>query len=232
MDNDCPVCYSSHMTTTARPLRKDAERNRQRILEAARELFAEEGLGVTLNDIAHFAGCGVGTVYRRFPDKEQLIDALFEERVGELVARAEAALSNPDPWEGFVGFLEYGLQLQAQDRGLKEVLLSTDEGRARVARVRERLVPLAGRLVERAHAAGALRPDFSHQDMPVIQLMIGAVIDGARDIEPDLWRRYLAIVLRGLRADPTPPEPLSVGPLAEQQLDEVMRCWRPPPRHR
>src|ERR1700680_1616117 len=101
-----------------RPLRKDAERNRQRILEAARELFTEQGLGVTLNDIAHFAGCGVGTVYRRFPDKEQLIDALFEERVGELVACAEAALSNPDPWEGFVGFLEYGLRLQAQDRGL------------------------------------------------------------------------------------------------------------------
>jgi AcrR family transcriptional regulator len=220
------------MATTARPLRKDAERNRQRILEAARELFTEQGLGVTLNDIAHFAGCGVGTVYRRFPDKEQLIDALFEERVGELVACAEAALSNPDPWEGFVGFLEYGLRLQAQDRGLKEVLLSTDEGRARVARVRERLVPLAGRLVERAQAAGALRPDFSQQDMPVIQLMIGAVIDGARDIEPDLWRRYLAIVLRGLRADPTPAEPLSHGPLAEQQLDEVMRYWRPAPRHR
>ena len=232
MDNLSPVCYSPHMATTARPLRKDAERNRQRILEAARELFTEQGLGVTLNDIAHFAGCGVGTVYRRFPDKEQLIDALFEERVGELVACAEAALSNPDPWEGFVGFLEYGLRLQAQDRGLKEVLLSTDEGRARVARVRERLVPLAGRLVERAQAAGALRPDFSQQDMPVIQLMIGAVIDGARDIEPDLWRRYLAIVLRGLRAEPTRPEPLSHGPLAEQQLDEVMRYWRPAPRHR
>ena len=218
--------------TADRPLRKDAERNRQRILAAAGELFAEVGLAASLDAVAERAGVGVGTVYRRFPDKEQLIDALFEERVGELVACAEAALSNPDPWEGFVGFLEYGLRLQAQDRGLKEVLLSTDEGRARVARVRERLVPLAGRLVERAQAAGALRPDFSQQDMPVIQLMIGAVIDGARDIEPDLWRRYLAIVLRGLRAEPTRPEPLSHGPLAEQQLDEVMRYWRPAPRHR
>jgi AcrR family transcriptional regulator len=220
------------MATTERPLRKDAERNRQRILEAARELFTEQGLGVTLNDIAHFAGCGVGTVYRRFPDKEQLIDALFEERVGELVARAEAALTNPDPWDGLVGFLEYGLRSQTHDRGLKELMLSTDDGRARVSGVRERLEPLVGQLVERAHASGALRPDIAYQDMPVIQVMLGAVMDGARDIEPDLWRRYLAIVLRGLRADPTSLEPLPVGPLTEEQLEDVMRCWRPPPRHR
>jgi AcrR family transcriptional regulator len=220
------------MSTTERPLRKDAERNRQRILEAARELFTEQGLGVTLNDVAHFAGCGVGTVYRRFPDKAQLIDALFEDRVGELVASAEAALEDPDPWAGLVSFLEYGLELQARDRGLKEVLLSHDEGRARIAGVRERLLPLADKLIQRAHAAGVLRPDIGHQDMPVIQLMLGAVIDAARDIEPELWRRYLAIFLRGLRADPTPVRSLPVGPLTEEQADDVMHCWRPQPRHR
>jgi AcrR family transcriptional regulator len=220
------------MATTERPLRKDAERNRQRILEAARELFAEQGLGVTLNDIAHFAGCGVGTVYRRFPDKEQLIDALFEERIGELVGRAEAALTNPDPWDGLVDFLQYGLGQQARDRGLKEVLLSTDEGRARVAGVRERLEPMVDQLIERAHAAGTLRPDITAQDMPMVYVMLGAVIDAARDVEPDLWRRHLAIFLRGLRADPTPLEPLPVGPLTEEQVEAVMRCWQPPPRHR
>jgi AcrR family transcriptional regulator len=220
------------MTTTERPLRKDAERNRQRILEAARELFTEQGLGVTLNDIAHYAGCGVGTVYRRFPDKEQLIDALFEERVGELVRRAEQALTDPDPWSGLTGFLEHGLQQQAADRGLKELLLSTDDGRARVAGVRERLEPIIRQLIDRAHASGALRRDVAHQDMPVLQVMLGSVIDGARDIEPDLWRRYLALVLRGLRADPTPVEPLPVGPLSDDQVEAAMRCWRPPPRHR
>jgi AcrR family transcriptional regulator len=218
------------MATIERPLRKDAERNRQRILEAARELFSERGLSVTLNDIAHYAGCGVGTVYRRFPDKEQLIDALFEERIGELVVCAEVALTNPDPWEGLVSFLEDGLRLQARDRGLKEVLLSTDEGRARVAVARERLMPLGGQLIERAGAAGALRPDISRQDIPVIHVMLGAVMDGARDVEPDLWRRYLAIVLRGLRADSTVPEPLPVGPLTQDQLEDVMRCWQPPRR--
>ena len=220
------------MATIERPLRKDAERNRQRILEAARELFAEQGLGVTLNDIAHFAGCGVGTVYRRFPDKEQLIDALFEERVGELVASAEQALANPDPWDGLVGFLVFGLELQARDRGLKEVLLSTDVGRARVAGMRGRLEPMVGRLVRRAHGAGALRRDITHEDMPVLSMMLGTVIDVARDTEAELWRRYLAIVLRGLRAEPTPPEPLLVRPLTAGQLEEVMRCWQPAPRNR
>jgi AcrR family transcriptional regulator len=190
-------------------------------------LFAEQGLGVTLNDIAHFAGCGVGTVYRRFPDKEQLIDALFEERIGELVANAEGALANPDTWDGLVGFVEAGLQLQARDRGLKEVLLSTAEGRARVASVRGRLDPIVGQLVERAHAAGVLRPDITHEDMPAISVMLGAVIDASRDVEPELWRRFLAIVLRGLRAEPTPPEPLPVGPLTEAQLEAVMRSWQP-----
>lgn len=232
VDKKFPLCYSQHMATTERPLRKDAERNRQRILEAARELFTEQGLGVTLNDIAHYAGCGVGTVYRRFPDKEQLIDALFEERVGELVAAAEAAITKPDPWDGLVDFLECGLELQARDRGLKEVLLSTDEGRARVAGVRERLVPLVAQLIERAHASGALRPDFTDHDMAVVTMMLGAVIDGARDIEPDLWRRYLAIVLRGLRADPTPLDPLPIGSPTDEQADEIMRCWQPRPRHR
>jgi AcrR family transcriptional regulator len=218
------------MATTERPLRKDAERNRQRILEAAGELFTERGLGVTLNDIAHYAGCGVGTVYRRFPDKEQLIEALFEERVSEFVARAEEALANPDPWQGLVGFLEVTLERQACDRGLKELLLSTDQGRARAAGVRERLVPLVGQLVERAQAAGALRTDVGHADLSIIQVMLGAVIDGARDVEPELWRRYLRIVLRGLRADPTAVEPLPGGPLTEEQLDDVMRCWQTSPR--
>jgi AcrR family transcriptional regulator len=227
MDHVNPFCYSWHMATVERPLRKDAERNRQRILEAARELFTERGLGVTLNDIAHHAGCGVGTVYRRFPDKELLIDALFEERIDEMVALAQDGLANPDPWDGLAGFLERALQAQARDRGLKDVLLSSDQGRARVTAARDRLLPIAGQIIERAHAAGALRPDIGDRDMPVIQFMLGTVIDAARDIEPDLWRRYLAVVLRGLHAEPTPADPLPVAALGEAQLDTVMRCWQP-----
>ncbi len=89
-----------------RPLRRDAERNRRLILDAARELFEQRGLGVTLNDIAHHAGVGVGTVYRRFPDKEQLIDALLEDRIADLVGSAREGALDPDPWHGLTTFLE------------------------------------------------------------------------------------------------------------------------------
>src|SRR5438105_12820922 len=107
------------MTPVERPLRKDAERNRQRILDAAAELFAQRGLGVTLNDIAHHAGVGVGTVYRRFPDKADLIEGLFEQRIRQIVELADAALADPDPWRGLTGFIERTCELQAQDRAFK-----------------------------------------------------------------------------------------------------------------
>jgi AcrR family transcriptional regulator len=211
------------MATVERPLRKDAERNRRRILDAAAELFTERGLGVTLNDIAHHADVGVGTVYRRFPDKELLIDALFEERVGEIAALAEEALANPDPWESLAGFLERGLELQARDKGLKQLLLGTPEGCARVDGVRDRMLPMVTALVERARDAGVLRPDIETTDVPVIQWMVGAVVDHGRDVKPELWRRYLGLVLRGMRAEPEHAAPLSVRALTAEELEAVMR---------
>src|SRR5437870_11403927 len=119
------------MATTDRPLRKDAKLNRRKILDAARELFAERGLGVTLNDLAHHAGVGVGTVYRRFPDKAQLIDGLFEQRLEEFAELMNAALDDADPWPGFAGFLERALELQAADRCLRELVLGAPGGPAR-----------------------------------------------------------------------------------------------------
>jgi AcrR family transcriptional regulator len=218
------------METSTRPLRKDAERNRQRILDAARELFAERGLGVTLNDIAHHAGVGVGTVYRRFPDKHELIEALFEQRLEELVSLMQAAVNHPDPWQGLVGALEQGLELQATDRGFKELVLGSPDGRTRTTQMRARLLPLARALVARAHASGQLRADVEAPDIPMMQLMLGTVVDVAGDDHPELWRRYLQIFLQGLRATPAPPAPLAVGPLAPAEVDAAMSKWRPPRR--
>src|SRR3954451_17660303 len=90
--------YTAVVSAAEQPLRKDAERNRQRVLEAARELFAARGLGVTLNDVAHHAGVGVGTVYRRFPDKEMLIDTLLQEHLDEWQRIYDEGLDDPDPW--------------------------------------------------------------------------------------------------------------------------------------
>jgi AcrR family transcriptional regulator len=216
------------MSTAARPLRRDAERNRRRILEAAAEAFAARGLTITMDDIAAHAGVGVGTVYRRFPQKDLLIEALFEERVAELVALAEVALHAEDPWEGLVGFLERAQALQASNRGLKELVLSTAHGRDRVACVRERLGPLTEGLVTRAQASGQLRADVDGSDLPLVQVMLGAVVDVTRDVAPDTWRRMLALMIDGLRAS----EPRTVLPspaLDAGQIDHAMRSWKPSP---
>jgi AcrR family transcriptional regulator len=209
-------------STVERPLRKDAERNRRRILDAAAELFAERGLGVTLNDIAHHADVGVGTVYRRFPDKDVLIDALFEERVEEMLALAEEALEDPDPWHGLVTFLERGLELQARDKGLKQLLLETPQGCARVGGVRERMLPIVTELVARAREAGDLREDIETEDFAVTQWMLGAVVDYGRELSPELWRRYLNLILRGMRREPSAPDALPVPALTRDQIDELL----------
>src|SRR4051812_1236031 len=107
---------------SARPMRRDAAANRERLLAAAGELFAERGLNVTLNDIAHHAGVGVGTAYRRFANKEEVIDALFEQRLRDLAAVAEDALQDPDAWHALVSFLERSLDMQFGDRGLNQIM--------------------------------------------------------------------------------------------------------------
>src|ERR1044071_5490121 len=109
------------MSTAAenKPLRKDAERNRRRILEAAAEVFGERGLGATLDAVAERAGVGVGTVYRRFPDKEALVDALFEERIGEVRTLALQCGEIEDPWEALSTFFDRALEMHCHDRALK-----------------------------------------------------------------------------------------------------------------
>src|SRR4051812_27456804 len=133
-----------------RPLRVDAERNRQRILAAAGDVFAERGLGVSLDDIAAAAGVGVGTVYRRFPDKDALIEALFEQKIRGIEELALRSLEIEDPWEAFAGFMRGMCRLQAEDRGLKEALMSADRGHERLSAARDTIAPVATQLLTRA----------------------------------------------------------------------------------
>ena len=217
-------------TAPDRPLRRDAERNRLRILQAAREAFAEEGLSVTLDEIARRAGVGVGTVYRRFPDKEQLIDALFIDRMEEFRALAEECMNHEDPWEGLVGFLERATAQHACDRGFKEVALSGTHGLERVARARQLMFPIVNRLVERAQADGSLRPDFAATDVPLLQVMLGSLSECTRGSDPEVWRRFLGIVTDGLRTRRDEPTPLGCGALTPMQTQDTMRCWRPSAR--
>jgi AcrR family transcriptional regulator len=213
-----------------RPLRRDAERNRQRILDAARELVAEVGLDISHDDIARAAEVGVGTVYRRFPDKQRLIDELFDERVDQIIAIVDAARELDDPWQGLYAFVAGNLELQAGDQGLKELMLGSSRASELAQRAQRRIGPAVRELVHRAHESGQLRPDVGVEDFPLIQMMVGAVMEDARHIDPHLWRRALALVLDGYRAG-THPDPLPSRMASPDQIEQVLMHWRPPRRN-
>jgi AcrR family transcriptional regulator len=201
--------------------RKDAELNRRRLLDAAREVFRDRGLGATLHDVAHHAGLGVGTAYRHFANKDELIDALFDDMVETVDGYLREAEEQPDAWVGLMGALENVCEVQAFDRGLREVMLGTGRGPERQRQMRERVVPRVDRLVARAQAQGRLRADIIPADFPILQLMVGAVSDHIG--QPGLWRRYLAIVIDGLRASPGEPSPLPVEPVSDDALQQARR---------
>jgi AcrR family transcriptional regulator len=211
--------------SSTRPLRADAERNRARILAAASEVFAERGLDVSLDDIAAHAGVGVGTVYRRFPDKDALIDALFEDKIDRAVALADASLEIEDPWEGFTTFMRGMCRMQAQDRGFKDALLLRGPGRERVAAARERIAPRAIKLLTRAQEAGAVRADLGPFDVPMINLCVGLIADRTRDIAPDYWERVLTILIDGISAQGR-TTPMPVESLDREAFTEAMASPR------
>ena len=201
--------------TPARPLRRDAARNRQLLLDAAGTVFAERGLEATLDDVARAAGVGVGTAYRHFANKFELATAVLEDCIDAMVQSAEKALADEDAWRGLVGCLESALELQAFNRGLREVLMSVSDPQS-VLRVKEKLEEPLTLLVRRAHAAGVLRPDITPGDFKVLTVMVCSVADLTGGTAPDAWRRYLALLLPGLRPG---GEALPVPALTPEQLD-------------
>lgn len=215
-----------------KPLRKDAERNRQLILQAARELFAQRGLAVTLDDVAAHAGVGVGTVYRRFPSRDAIVDELFRTRVDELVANAEHALeiAETDPWAGIVQMLSGYLEIQAGDRSFGPVVLTNAHGRGALDDARLRLKPVGDQLVKRAQAAGVLRDDFVSTDLPALILMLATLQNAVRDVAPEAWRRQLAIVLDGLRARRDDTLDMGSPPLDPLEVPQVMHDAFAPPK--
>lgn len=218
--------HVSTSETSCRPLRRDAERNRQRVIEAARDLFALRGLEATLNDVAHHAGLGVGTVYRRFPTKEELLEAVFEDAINQLTALAESALHHNDSWQGFVWFFEQLCEVTATDRGVREMAFSKTHGGDQVEAARVRLVPQITKLVERAQQDGYLRPDLSPTDMPIFGLMAGTVSEFAGDVDAQLWQRYVAILLEGIRQRSGQTR-LTINALEDEDLEAAMQGWQP-----
>ena len=206
-----------------RPLRRDAERNRQRILRAASEVFTTRGLHATLDDVARRAGVGVGTVYRRFPDKEALVDALFEDKLQALVTEAERALEAQDSWTGLVTLLERAGAMLTGDRGLVEILMYATYGQDRVSRARARMQPVVTRVVERAQRDGKLRADIRPTDVPVIAFMLTTAAEYAGQAQPEIWRRYLTLIVDGLRPTRAETTPLPVEALTPEDMVIAMR---------
>jgi AcrR family transcriptional regulator len=197
-------------------LRRDAELNRRRLIAAAHEVFRERGLSATLDDVARHAGVGVGTAYRRFANKEELVDALFDDMIDRVAELTREAAADPDAWRGLATSLEKVCELQAFDRGLREVMLGTGRGPQRQALVARRVKPAVDALVARAKEQGTLRPDAEPWDLPMIQLMVAAVTDQTG--HPELWRRYLRLILDGLRTQPGTDNLLPAVPFGPERL--------------
>lgn len=212
----------SATTTKPRALRRDAARNRVRLLTAARELFADQGFDVSLDEIARHAGVGVGTAYRRFANKSELLDALFAEQTVELAAAADACLADPDPWHGLVTYLERSLALQLRDKGLAQIISGDRISVEQHDWNREVVAPKNRALVARARDAGVLRDDVTGTDLTFVQVGLNAIMTRSRHAHPELYRRYLHLMLDGLRAQPGSPTPLPVAALTSDQTHAVM----------
>jgi AcrR family transcriptional regulator len=217
---------SDEVRVESRPLRADAVRNREKILDAAATVFAERGLEASLDDIAHRAGVGVGTLYRRFPDKDALVDALFENAVDEIASMALRASEVENSWEGLVWFLEQVLQRQCANRGLRDAVVGSASGRGRIAEATRRVSPILEGLVQRAQRDGYLREDVVEVDFKILESMVSSLGALASPSSPDLWRRYLTIILDGLAVQRTGPSPLTQAPPREDVATEMMHLKR------
>ncbi|MGI4896678.1 MAG: TetR/AcrR family transcriptional regulator [Janthinobacterium lividum] len=185
-----------------RPLRADAARNRGLVIDAARQLFAERGLEVTLHDVAEAAGVGVGTVYRRFPDKEALLGALVEAKYVGLIELAQRCAQLVDSREALRTYLLGALELRAGDKALSDVVMRAAPATAGVLLQRADLGAAVDSLIERARTDGVVREGFGTADVPVFSTMLGAVADRVRGGDPSAWRRYAVLLVDAV----CPPE--------------------------
>jgi AcrR family transcriptional regulator len=186
--------------TAIRPLRADARRNRARVMEVARTAFAEAGTELPMEEIARRAGVGIGTVYRHFPNKEALLDALLVDQLTELVRRTRAALAKEDPREAFRDMVRDGASMQAEDLAYCDVVMERKKvTRSDAARaLQAELLAETQKLLDRAQAAGGMRADFTADDVPTLFASIaGAIRSSGSD---EAWRRQVEFALDGLRA--------------------------------
>jgi AcrR family transcriptional regulator len=182
-----------------RALRADARRNHEAVIAAARRLFADQGLDAQMPDVAKAAKVGVGTVYRHFPTKEDLIAALVAQRFERLAEKVREGLEADDAWEGVCEFIRFSARIQADDRGLCEVMGSRPD-LMEAAALEAGLPELCDRLVKRAQRSGELRRDLAWEDIPMIACGLGRITQATVGPATGRWPRLVEIILDGLRA--------------------------------
>ena len=195
-------------------LRADAERNRTLVLAAAHEVFAEQGLGAPMNEIARRAGVGIATLHRRFPTREDLITATFAVKMKTYVEEIDDALQDPDPWRGFCGYIDRVCEMQASDRGFTHVLTLTFPTAKAFEADRNRSYQGCIELIARAKETGRLRPDFSPEDLILLLMANAGVISATGESAPGAWRRLVAYMVQAFSADHTEPLPPAPTPTA------------------
>ncbi|MDX2971169.1 helix-turn-helix domain containing protein [Kribbella solani] len=197
-------------------LRADAERNRDRILAAARRLYATEGLTVSMASVAREAGVGKATLSRRFATRDELVTAVFADRMDAYAAAVGQALTDPDPWHGFTGYLEAVCAMQAADRGFADVLAMTFPAAKALEARRTEAYNGYVELVARAKATGRLRADFSPEDLVILLMANAGVVAATGDDAPSTWRRLVGHMLRayGTPEADLPPLPAAPTPTA------------------
>ena len=187
-------------TTPGKPLRADARRNRDRIVEAARAAFAESGLDAQMDDVAARAGVGVGTLYRHFPTKDALVRAVIVHKMTGLAELGRKRLdAGGDPWESFRAWLWECAETHVHDRALSQVLSTQPSSTFRqIAAEETELADVSSRLIGRAQAAGAVRHDARGEDVGLVMCGLAAILESGWG--ESAWRRYLSLVEQGLTA--------------------------------
>jgi AcrR family transcriptional regulator len=201
---------STHEATAS--LRADARRNRDRIVEAAREVFAEQGLDASLNEVARRAEVGVATLFRRFPGREELIAATFAAPMGQYAALVETALEDPDPWRGFCEYVRRVCALQAADRGFTDVLTRTFPTAKEFEAERAHAFRRFTLLISRAQQTGKLRPDFVAEDLPLLLMANAGVVTATHDAAPETSPRLVAYMLQAFSSEASGPLPAAPTP--------------------
>jgi AcrR family transcriptional regulator len=203
-----------------RPLRRDAQKRHDRLLAAARREFSARGVDASLEGIARDADVAIGTLYRHFPTRLDLLLAALEPQLREFADGSKKALGIDDPWEAFVYYLENLFGVQAGDRGFNDFLSRRFPGSADTERIHDEMCRQIEEVLTRAQEAGSVRPDITLADIVNLIWSNGQMLDATSTTAPNAWRRHLYLMLDAYRADRAHPIPEP--PMTEKQLYDAM----------